>query len=137
VNLETLSIFVIHGPSKICHQRVHVEYHSQFNCKNGGFDSNRHNEVRDLEATVLLEVCKDVSIEPLLQPLTSKHYRHRTTNIDDNARARGFWRRGQLHFFMFASKSPISQKPHDTPSAKEPDSPSKRRNEHTTTVLSK
>jgi hypothetical protein len=33
-------------------------------CKNGGFDSNRHNEVRDFEATVLSEVCKDVSIEP-------------------------------------------------------------------------
>ena len=79
-------------------------------CKNGGFDSNRHNEVRDLEATVLLEVCKDVSIEPLLQPLTSKHYRHRKTNTDDNARvdvkAMGFWRRGQTAFFYFRVKQP-------------------------------
>ena len=33
VNLETLSKFVIPGPSKICHQRVHVEYHSQFNMR--------------------------------------------------------------------------------------------------------
>ncbi|CAB3998446.1 Hypothetical predicted protein [Paramuricea clavata] len=72
-------------------------------CKKGGFDSNPNNEVRDLEATVLSEVCKDVSIEPLLQPLTSKHYRHRTANTDDNARvdvkARGFWRKGTNCFF--------------------------------------
>jgi hypothetical protein len=52
-------------------------------CKKGGFPvSIRHNEIRDLEATMLSEVCKDVSIEPLLQPLTGEHYRHRTANVE-------------------------------------------------------
>jgi hypothetical protein len=73
-------------------------------CKKGGFVSILRNEIRDLEATMLSEVCKDVSIELVLQPLTGKHYRHRTANTDDNVRvdvkARGFWRRGQTAFFL-------------------------------------
>ena len=35
----------------------------------GGFPSLRHNEVRDLTANVMAEVCHYVSIEPHLQPL--------------------------------------------------------------------
>ena len=35
----------------------------------GGFPSIRHNEVRDLTAGLLSEVCYDVGIEPALQPL--------------------------------------------------------------------
>jgi hypothetical protein len=38
--------------------------------KKGGFVSIRHNEIHDLKAIMLSKVCKDVSIEPLLQPLT-------------------------------------------------------------------
>ena len=72
-------------------------------CKRGGFISTRHNEIRDLEAAMLSEVCKDVSVEPTLQPFTGEYYQHRTANTDDNARldikARGFWRRGQTSFF--------------------------------------
>ena len=35
-------------------------------CKKGGFVSIRHNEVRDLTANMLREVCHDVSTEPTL-----------------------------------------------------------------------
>ena len=39
-------------------------------CKNGGFVTLRHNEVRDITATLVSEVCKDVELEPSLLTLT-------------------------------------------------------------------
>ena len=38
-------------------------------CAKGGFPSIRHNEIRDVTATLLSEVCHDVATEPHLQPL--------------------------------------------------------------------
>ena len=38
-------------------------------CPRGGFPSSRHNEIRDLTARLLTEVCRDVRIEPGLQPI--------------------------------------------------------------------
>ena len=37
-------------------------------CMKGGFSVLRHNNVRDTEAEILREVCKDVTIEPPLIP---------------------------------------------------------------------
>ena len=62
-------------------------------CAKGGFPIVRHNEIRDLFASVMTEVCHGVSIEPHLQsvdrPLPSG------TNIQDGARldieANGVW----------------------------------------------
>ena len=39
-------------------------------CKKGGFVSLRHNELRNVIALLLKTVCKDVVVEPSLQPLT-------------------------------------------------------------------
>ena len=39
-------------------------------CARGGFPSIRHNEIRDITASLLTEVCHDVSVEPHLQPST-------------------------------------------------------------------
>ena len=39
------------------------------NCKLGGDVHMRHNQIRDFEADLLKEVCKDVKVEPLLLPL--------------------------------------------------------------------
>ena len=39
------------------------------NCKKGGFVTMRHNAIRDVEANILREVCKDVKTEPMLQPV--------------------------------------------------------------------
>ena len=65
------------------------------NCLKGGFPTLRHNEVRDLTASLLSEVCHDVRVEPHLQPLTGETLRYRTANRDDDARsdisACGFW----------------------------------------------
>ena len=39
-------------------------------CPKGGLVITRHNELRNLTAEILGEVCKNVVIEPLLTPLT-------------------------------------------------------------------
>ena len=65
------------------------------NCSSGGFPTLRHNELRDFTAAVLSEVCHDVAVEPVLQPLSGESLRYATANVEDEARldvsARGFW----------------------------------------------
>ena len=64
-------------------------------CPKGGFPSIRHNEIRDLTANLLTEVCSDVCIEPDLQPITGEVLIGATSNAQDGARlditANGFW----------------------------------------------
>ena len=64
-------------------------------CPKGGFPILRHNEIRDLTANLLSEVCHNVSTEPHLQPLTGVSLCLATTNSQDGARlditANGFW----------------------------------------------
>ena len=67
-------------------------------CKKGGFVHARHDNLRNLEAALLSEVCKDVTIEPHLQLITGEEFDLRSANTDDEARldvkARGFHRQG-------------------------------------------
>ena len=42
-------------------------------CKLGGFITQRHNELRDLEAEFLSMVCSDVDIEPVFQDIYAEH----------------------------------------------------------------
>ena len=64
-------------------------------CKRGGFQILRHNEIRDMTAKLLSEVCLNVATEPPLQPLTGETFMYRSANVDAEARldikARGFW----------------------------------------------
>ena len=64
-------------------------------CPNGGFPSIRHNELRDITATLLSEVCNNVTIEPGLQPLTGESLTHASSNTAPEARldvaANGVW----------------------------------------------
>ena len=64
-------------------------------CPKGDFPSLRHNEVRDLTAQMMSEVCNNISVEPHLQPLSGEAFRFKTANSDFNARldiaANGFW----------------------------------------------
>ena len=55
-------------------------------CHMGGFPTIRHNEIRDLTASLLTEVCSNVAIEPHLQPLSGETFRLASTNTDDGAR---------------------------------------------------
>ena len=72
-------------------------------CHLGGFPTIRHNEIRDITATLLTEVCHNVATEPPLQPLTGETLAARSANTNDNAqldiRARGFWNNSQDAFF--------------------------------------
>ena len=55
----------------------------------------RHNEMRNLEAQLLSEVCKDVTIEPVLLPINTETFEMRSTITSNEARldisARGVW----------------------------------------------
>ncbi len=69
----------------------------------GGYPTLRHNEIRDMTAQLLTEVCPNVATEPHLQPLTGESFCLASTNINDGARldirARSFWTAGQDTFF--------------------------------------
>ena len=64
-------------------------------CPLGGYPSMRHNDLRDLTASLLKDVAHDVSTEPSLQPITGETLRHRTAISADGAHldmaASGIW----------------------------------------------
>ena len=51
----------------------------------GGFITIRHDEVRDLTANMLKEVCNDVCVEPRLENLSGELLRQGTANRRDDA----------------------------------------------------
>ena len=63
-------------------------------CKRGGFVTQRHNELRDLEAELLNMVCTDVEIEPVLQDISGEQLGRGSNRAPDSRldiHARGFW----------------------------------------------
>ena len=72
-------------------------------CHKGRLPTLHHNEVQDITAEMIKEVCTNVEIEPRLQPLDGANLQLRTANCEDEARldlrATGFWSRGQDAFF--------------------------------------
>ena len=71
-------------------------------CKKGGFITLRHNEVRDITAKLLEEVCVDVRKEPILLPignedLPNQANKSREARLDISAL--NFWTNGQRAFF--------------------------------------
>ena len=93
-----------HCPS-YCSCRAEFSVEHSLSCPKGGFPTIRHNEVRDLTASLLTEVCHDFGIEPSLQPLDGEEFATApTTTYADEARldvvARGFWQdRGERSFY--------------------------------------
>ena len=78
-----------------------------------GFSSLRHNEIRDVTADLLHEICHNVSTEPELQPLSGESLTLRTANTQDGARldvkAQGFWEdRHQCAFFDVRVFNPLA-----------------------------
>ena len=55
------------------------------NCSSGGFPTLHHNELRDFTAAALSEICHDVAIEPVLQPLSGESFCYVTANVEDEA----------------------------------------------------
>ena len=72
-------------------------------CPHGGMIISRHNEIRDLTADWMSEVCKETETEPLLQPLSGEIILPRSANKQEDARVDiktvGLWGRQQSAFF--------------------------------------
>ena len=95
----------------VCGKKFYVEH--ALTCPRGGFPSVRDNEVRDITADLLTEVCHGVGTEPHLQPVTEEQFAHRTAN-KEGARldilAENFWSRDrQRSFFDVRVFNPLSQ----------------------------
>ena len=64
-------------------------------CAKGGYTHQRHNEIRDVFANLMDDVCHDVQIEPKLQSLDGEIFSSNSTTSDDDARldikANGLW----------------------------------------------
>jgi len=77
----------------VCGASFTVEH--ALSCPRGGFPIVRHNEIRDVTANLLTEVCHDFIIEPDLQPLMGETLAGASSNTMDGARldiaVNGFW----------------------------------------------
>ena len=80
------------------------------NCKLGGYVTMRHNYIRDFEANLLREVCKDVKVEPELLPLGNTGTL--SSNNADKARldvsAIGIWSSMERTFLDVRVMHPLS-----------------------------
>ena len=74
------------------------------NCACGGLPSICHNELRDITADFLTEVCNNVGTEPALQSLSQEELKHKTANREDGARldvvAESFWGQDRQRAFF-------------------------------------
>ena len=80
-----------------CSGKMDVQH--AMSCERGGFITIRHNDLRDLTANFLSNVCDDVEIEPKLLPVTGQNISNRIANTRTETRldirSRGFWVKGQ------------------------------------------
>ena len=103
----------LHLPSHcICGHNYTIEH--ALICTRCRFQSIRHNELRDITAGFLTEVCHNVGIEPPLQPLSGEQLTLRLANREDGAQldiaADDFWGRdGNRAFFDIRVFSPFAQ----------------------------
>ena len=88
---------------KMCNCGVQFSVDHAMICHMGSFLTIRHNEIREITASLLMETCHNVATEPPLQPLNGETLSARSANTDDNAHldidARGFWNNHQDAFF--------------------------------------
>ena len=96
-----------------CGEGFNVQH--AMSCKKGGFVTLRHNEVRDITATLLSDVCKDIELEPSFLTLNGeKHKMRKTAKTNDEVRldicAWNFWVSGQRAFFDVRVFDPNAQR---------------------------
>ena len=82
-------------------------------CPKGGFTIIRHNEVRDLTAELLAEVCTNTTVEPTLAPLTGEKLDYLSSIKTDDARAdvsaRGLWQKWQTAYCDVRVFNPLAR----------------------------
>ena len=62
------------------------DFQHSMSCEKGGLVSIRHNDIRDLTADILREVCNDVKVEAKLIPLTGEQLQYRSAITGDETR---------------------------------------------------
>ena len=67
-----------------CGEKFDTEH--VMSCKKGDFVTLRHDRLRDITGAFLEEVCHDVAIEPILQPVRDNHLAPSIANTNDGAR---------------------------------------------------
>ena len=102
----------------VCGSNNSIEH--ALSCPCGGYVIHRHDDIRDTTAALMAEVCRDVTIEPRLQPVTGEEFTHRSSNLDDDARldvkAQGFWGdRSQDAFFDVRVFNPLASSNNHSP----------------------
>ena len=94
----------------VCGKAFNVDH--ALSCPYGGFPTLRHNELRDLTATLMKEVCHNVSREPPLQPLSGETLSYSTAGTEGarlDVAADEFWGiPGQRAFFDVRVVNPFS-----------------------------
>ena len=93
-----------------CGKSFSVEH--ALSCVKGGFPSLRHNEVRDITASLISEVCSSVCTEPTLNPVSGQNLPS-STICSEGARldvaADGFWgSRNERAFFDVRVFNPLA-----------------------------
>ncbi len=108
--LSTSRLLEMHYPSDTCNWPIEnkpsfcscghtFSIDHALSCPTGGFPSIRHNEVRDITASLLSEVCHNVSIEPHLQPLSGSAKTECNSRLD--VAANGFGGGGRFERALF------------------------------------
>ena len=76
----------------VCGNKFSIEH--ALSCNRGGFPTLRHNDIRDMTASLLSEVCSNVSVEPPLQELSGESLRalaNRDAGVRLDIAVDGFW----------------------------------------------
>ena len=88
--------------SCVCGANFTVEH--MLSCPRGGFPTIRHNEIRDITANLLSEVCSNVRVELELQEVTTEEFSGQSAITTNGARldiaANGFWGGGFERTFL-------------------------------------
>ena len=109
--------FVTDGVLPTCPQLVYVatammSMQHALNCKVGGLPIHCHNDIRDLIASLISEVCVNTNIEPSLQPLSGECLERKSANTRDDGRlgirCRGFRQTGQDAYFDIRAFNPLA-----------------------------
>ena len=92
--------------------------HAQ-NCHYGGFPTIRYDEIRNLIAKLMDDICDSVGVEPKVQPLSDEKLKYKMANQDENGHldviAHNFWGHDmQNAYFDIRVINPLARSYRDT-----------------------